>query len=231
MATLNKTAGAAGSIAFQTKNTAGQLITPVSPPTAVWYTDSARTAGAVSLTVTGTGSSWTASWVAGSAPVAPATRYLKFTIEVSAGVFDVDADDEIAFVDAIASVIVSPFTSDPAEVSSRWRTLTAAEQTVATRLLDDAAAILLARVSTIPARVAAGTLNAALVKRVQAAMVQRVLSNPDGKRQESIDDYAWTRDNALSAGMLYATADEIAELLPVRSRARSVTLQTHSTPR
>jgi hypothetical protein len=123
------------------------------------------------------------------------------------------------------TVVAAPFTSDPAEVSSRWRTLSAAEQTVTVNLLADAAAILLARVPTIPARVAAGTLDAALVKRVQAAMVKRVLSNPDGKRQEAIDDYSWTRDNAVSAGMLYATADEIAELSPqTRLRFGSIIL-------
>ena len=104
MTQLSRTAGAAGSITVTTKNSAGQLITPVSTPTAQWFTDAGRTAGAVSLTVVGSGSSYTASWTAGQAPATPATRYLKFTIEVSSGVFDVDADDEISFVDAIVDL-------------------------------------------------------------------------------------------------------------------------------
>jgi hypothetical protein len=46
------------------------------------------------------------------------------------------------------------------------------------------------------------------VRMVIANAVIRVLKNPDGKRQESIDDYSWTRDRVLSAGVLYLTDDE-----------------------
>lgn len=124
----------------------------------------------------------------------------------------------------------SAFTTDVSEIEARWRPLTDAERDVAQTLLDDAAAILLGRLPTIETRVDAGSLSGALVRRVQVEMVKRVLSNPEGKRQESIDDYSWTRDNVVSAGLLYVSADEVASLLPARSRARSVTLQTHSTP-
>lgn len=104
MGTVARTAGAAGSISLTVKNTAGQLITPVSAPSVKWYTDAARTLGEVTLTTTGSGSSYTSTWTAGQAPATPATRYLKVTIEVSTAIFDIDADDEIGFVDAVAQL-------------------------------------------------------------------------------------------------------------------------------
>ncbi len=99
-----RTAGAAGSLEFTTRNSAGQLIVPVSVPVVRWYTDAARTLGEAALTVTGSGSVYVASWTAAQAPPTPETRYLKVTIEVSTGIFDVDADDEIGFVDAMATI-------------------------------------------------------------------------------------------------------------------------------
>jgi hypothetical protein len=60
------------------------------------------------------------------------------------------------------------------------------------------------------------------VVRVEVAAVLRVMKNPDGKRSESIDDYTWTLDQAVSAGLLYFTTDELDGLLPgsaIRGRA------------
>lgn len=100
------------------------------------------------------------------------------------------------------------------DIEARFRPLTAAEQIVAQSLLDDAWAILMARDATIDTRLSAtpATLDAALVRAVESAMVLRVLRNPDGKRQESIDDYSWTLDTAISSGMLYVSDDELALL-------------------
>ena len=97
------------------------------------------------------------------------------------------------------------------DIAARWRTLTTEETAVAQALLDDAWAILIARDPSIDTRVSADppTLDAALVRAVVSAMVLRVLRNPDGKRQESIDDYSWTRDNSVSAGALYVSDDEL----------------------
>jgi hypothetical protein len=99
-----RTAGVADSVTVTTKNTAGQLVTPVSTPVVKWYTDAARTLGETTLTTSGSGSTYTTSWTAGQAPATSATRYLKVTIEVSTGVYDVDADDTIVFVDAVSEV-------------------------------------------------------------------------------------------------------------------------------
>lgn len=106
------------------------------------------------------------------------------------------------------------------DLEARWRPLSAEEQSVANALLEDAWQILLARVTALSARlgvVAPATspaLDPALVVAVECAMVLRVLRNPDGKRQESIDDYSWTRDNSVSAGTLYVSDEELALLSP-----------------
>ena len=97
-----------------TKNSAGALIIPVSTPTATWYTDTARTAGAVALAVTGSGSSYTATYTAAQAPAVASTRYLKFLIETSTGIFSTDALTDIAF--GLANVSVANALCTLAEV-------------------------------------------------------------------------------------------------------------------
>ena len=111
MTTITKTAGAAGSFAFTTRNSGGQLITPVSTPTVTWYTDVGRTLGALALTVTGSGSSYTASWTGAQAPAVTGTRYLKASIETSTGVFSVDTDDDVLFLAAGASPSSTDYTT------------------------------------------------------------------------------------------------------------------------
>ncbi len=123
--------------------------------------------------------------------------------------------------------MVNPAT--PADLAARWRPLNTAEAAIAQTLLDDAYAILLARLPTLEARMSAvpPTVSAELVVGVICSMVLRVLRNPDGKRQESIDDYSWTRDNAVSAGLLYASEDELRLMAGSQSRVRSIRLVVH----
>lgn len=111
MSTVSKTAGAAGTVTLTIKNSAGSLVTPVSTPTVQWYTDALRTTGALTLSTTGSGSTYTASWTGPQAPATPASRYLKVTIEVSTGVFDVDSDDDISFVDAGSIIVATDYTT------------------------------------------------------------------------------------------------------------------------
>lgn len=95
------------------------------------------------------------------------------------------------------------------DIEARWRSLSTAETTVATALLSDAWAMLQSRLPALVDRIADGSLSPDLVVAVESAMVLRVLKNPDGKRQEAIDDYSWTIDSARSAGALYVTDDEL----------------------
>ena len=118
----------------------------------------------------------------------------------------------------------------PQDVAAGFRPLTDAEALIVPTLLDRAEAILLATVPSATGRVDSGSLSVAVVVAVEAAMVERVLRNPDGRRQESqsIDDYttSWTIDNAVSSGALYVSEAEVALLSPpaVRQWAGSVRL-------
>lgn len=104
-----------------------------------------------------------------------------------------------------------------ADIVSRWRPLSAQETTNAQTFLDDAWVMLkrhFTRVGVdIEAEIAADADLEAAVVRVLCTAVLRVMKNPDGKRQESIDDYSWTRDEAASAGLLYFSDDELDDLV------------------
>ncbi len=54
-------------------------------------------------------------------------------------------------------------------------------------------------------------------------MALRVARNPDGKKSEAIDDYSWTLDSRVSAGLLYLSDDELALLVPAeRPRPKAI---------
>lgn len=114
----------------------------------------------------------------------------------------------------------------PVEVSdleSRWRLLSDAETIVAQALLDDAWAVVLSRIPDVETR------DGALVRAVLCAMVLRVMRNPDGKRQESIDDYSWTIDDTRSSGALYLSEQEM-ELLTPESSSGAFTIRPAGDP-
>ena len=90
--------------------------------------------------------------------------------------------------------------------------------------LDRAWRHLLSRDRTIETRLTAETLAEADVIDVVTAMALRVLGNPQGKRQEAIDDYSWTRDSTVSSGLLYVTPEELASLAVAGGRTNSVRL-------
>lgn len=103
-----------------------------------------------------------------------------------------------------------------ADVAARWRTLSAQETTNATAFLDDAWVMLKRRLPTIEADivpVAAADLRADVV-RVLATAVLRVMKNPDGYKQESVDDWAGTRDGSAASGALHFTDAELSSLVP-----------------
>ena len=98
------------------------------------------------------------------------------------------------------------------DLEARWRPLSDQEQTNGETFLDDAWRMLRRRYSDLEADILADEDLEAEVVRILCSAVLRVMKNPDGKRQESIDDYSWTRDQALSAGLLYFTSDELAAI-------------------
>jgi hypothetical protein len=102
------------------------------------------------------------------------------------------------------------------DLEARFRPLSAAESAVADALLQDAWAIMRAQVPSLESRLLGGSLDLFAVVAVQTAMVLRVLRNPNGVRQWSVDDYSETRDTALSSGALYLDPAE-ADLLAGRA--------------
>lgn len=114
--------------------------------------------------------------------------------------------------------MANPATTGDLEV--RWRELTEREVINGETFLDDAWRMLVRRSGDLETRMAADAGLTAEVVRIVATAVLRVMKNPDGKRQESIDDYSWTRDQAVSAGLLYFTDEELdAVAVGVRGRA------------
>lgn len=65
------------------------------------------------------------------------------------------------------------------------------------------------KVPDLEDRMTDGRVREGLVRRVVSAMVNRVLSNPEAVRQWQVDDASFTRDSMVSAGLLYASAEEI----------------------
>lgn len=115
------------------------------------------------------------------------------------------------------------------DLTDRWRPLTSQETVNGTTFLDDAWRMLRrkfrAQVPDLASQITADQdLNAEVV-RVLCTAVLRVMKNPDGKRSESIDDYTWQRDQSVSAGLLYISDEELADILPgaiISGRAWSI---------
>lgn len=106
-----------------------------------------------------------------------------------------------------------------ADVVARWRPLSAQETTNAETFLEDAWVMLKRRMTLLGVTDFEDQIDevadfAAEVVRILATAVLRVMKNPDGKSRESIDDYSWARDEAVSSGLLYFTDDELDGLIP-----------------
>lgn len=106
--------------------------------------------------------------------------------------------------------MTGPATTDDLQARS-FRTLSANELEVGGTLLDDAYNIILVRVPSTADRLLDAAFGAVVVQ-VQCAMVLRVLRNPDGKLEESVDDYRYRLDQAVSTGALYLSDAEAALL-------------------
>lgn len=102
----------------------------------------------------------------------------------------------------------------PIDVADQWRPLSDAEGVTATVLLGRVSALIRLRHPDMDARVAADPDYATVVAGISVDAVLRVLRNPDGKVQESIDDYTYRRADAVSDGVLYVTDAEWALLTP-----------------
>lgn len=101
-------------------------------------------------------------------------------------------------------------------IETRWRPLTEAEAIVAATLLDDAWSLLLRRDSSIDTRWTDDTLDHQLVAQVLAAMVIRVMRNPDQhrSRQETVGPFgqSFTLSQGDDENRLIVTVEELEML-------------------
>lgn len=116
------------------------------------------------------------------------------------------------------------------DIADRWRPLTDDEATVAHAVLGDAWTLLKHRVPTLEDRLDAdpATLDEALVVMVLVSMVLRVLRNPNGIRQESIQDYSYSRDADGASGLLSVSDSEFDLLVPAGAESGAFTIRPAS---
>jgi hypothetical protein len=100
-----------------------------------------------------------------------------------------------ATVDDLVKRSLRPLSDDEKRVGGQW--------------LEDAWAIMTTQKPFVAEKVATDTPYRGLVVQILCAMVIRVLNNPDGKYQESGDDYSYSRDSAVSTGALYISDSEL----------------------
>ncbi len=98
------------------------------------------------------------------------------------------------------------------DVESMFRALTAEEAVVVPSWLTYLSAQVRLQAPNVDDRMATDTDYADLVRLTVAAAAVRVLRNPDGWRQWSIDDANFTRDQVVSAGLLYLTEGELVQI-------------------
>lgn len=108
-----------------------------------------------------------------------------------------------------------------ADVENRWRPLEGFEEINATAFLGDAWAELLRHRPALEGDMIAGTVKTHDVIRVLCAMTLRVLRNPDGYDQESLDDWSGRRNALVADGLLRVTPEELAAVTPRRTSHRS----------
>lgn len=100
------------------------------------------------------------------------------------------------------------------DIEGLWRPLSVGDQAIAANWLDRASATIRHDVPGIDARITVDPNLGELAKGVAVDMVLRVMRNPEGKLEESIDDYRWRRDSTVSSGALYLSPAELASLVP-----------------
>ncbi len=116
--------------------------------------------------------------------------------------------------------------ASPEDVQATWRPLSDAEFEVAQTFSEWASIKLRARVPNLDVRIAANEGDLAdLARFTVAAVVKRAMLNPEGWREEAIDDYRRVRDSAIASGALYVSSEDAADLMP-----RAFTYGMYSVP-
>jgi len=89
--------------------------------------------------------------------------------------------------------------------------------------LDDAEAIVLSRIPTLPELVTGGVPTVAKLVMVESNAVIRKIRNPEGYTSETIDDYTYRYNEQVRRGDIFLTDEEWDLLIPSRSGAWTIT--------
>lgn len=108
-----------------------------------------------------------------------------------------------------------------AHVEARFRSLSDSERVNAEAWIADSWAILLGHRPTLADDLEDLTVSENSVIRTICAMVIRRLMNPEGKSEESIDDYSYKRDPSTASGDLYVKSSELETVTPASTGPRS----------
>lgn len=129
--------------------------------------------------------------------------------------------------------------ASPEDIEGIWRPLSEAETIVATNRLAQASEYIrqqfrLAR-RDADAEIASGRLSSKLLQGITVDMAHRVMLNPEKLRSDmrSIDDWQRSRtlDNAISAGEIYLSDNELALLgLPKPGRGKAFSIRPDPGP-
>jgi hypothetical protein len=114
--------------------------------------------------------------------------------------------------------------ADVADIELEWNQQVPPENEAHVNWVIDKAEAVLVTIPGLAARITAGTVTAQQLKFVVAAMVVRVLRNPEGKRSETAGDYSYELATGSSgeSGMFLTAAER--RLLGVGGRAGSIPL-------
>lgn len=130
-----------------------------------------------------------------SVPESPAGKYPFTFVGTLPGMWRVvfasttPTAQQVRWVRFTAISAVPPLAT-PDDVARGWRALTGDEEDVAAALVDQASLVVRARVATVDARIADGTLSAELVAGVVGSMVRDVMQQPPpGLQSWTVDDY------------------------------------------
>lgn len=96
--------------------------------------------------------------------------------------------------------------------------------------LSDIEALIKVRIPDLAVRILDGVLDEEVVKLVEAQAVVRKAKNPDGKKNERVDDYSYGLTDDAARGDLFLTDDEWSLLLPASNPNGAFTIRPFGVP-
>lgn len=107
-----------------------------------------------------------------------------------------------------------------AHVEARFRTLSDSERVNAEAWISDSWDMLVGMRPDLPDDLDNNVVSESSVIRSICSMVIRRLMNPEGKSEESIDDYSYKRDPSTASGDLYVKQTELDAVTPAATGPR-----------